>query len=151
MRYGKILALRDCKRFSKRLLEADNGGLAIEPNSTAAEGVQLTSCCTTPSRRHEAVASQVDRFHSAAWRSPGDPWLCVPSSQMVCLYRGTRERPTEQRSWTHPLIGQEREITGQAGRGERKQVNPDLTLHRSKHGLQSACCQIQPAFLENWS
>jgi hypothetical protein len=30
-----------------------------------------------------------DHNHSAAWRSlQKDPWLCVPSLQMVCLCRG---------------------------------------------------------------
>ncbi len=51
-----------------------------------------------------ASSFQVDRIISVAWRSSPsrlphwkggkmteDPWLCVPSLQMVCLYREPRE------------------------------------------------------------
>ena len=39
---------------------------------------------------------------SAAWRSRRDPWLCVPASQPVCLYRVARNGATGSiRKGTH--------------------------------------------------
>ncbi len=37
------------------------------------------------------------RVNSVAWRSQGDPWLCVPASRPVCLSRCLTEATEEKR------------------------------------------------------
>src|SRR5262249_11913997 len=83
-------------------------------------------------------------YLSATWRSPnGDPWLCVPPSRVVCLYRGT---PTNQTT----IVARNLNCACAYGAPETmfSRTNGGLTSARDaqrEYGIGLAACQMEGA------